>query len=152
MDVRAEAGLASRGRILVVDDDEMMRALVEVHLRNEGYTVELAEDAVVAGRILLKRRPDLLLVDVEMPYWNGLDFAATLRADTSIPFFPIIVMTAHESCAQRARRLGLECLLKPFVKDDLLGLVGRLSKPLTPDAGPLRSFHMGHGALHRNAA
>jgi DNA-binding response OmpR family regulator len=112
-----------RGHILVVDDDDSMRELVGLHLRNAGYRVEMAEDATVAGRLILRRTPDVLIVDVEMPYWNGLDFVATMRADSTIPFMPVIVMTAHEGCAQRARRLGLDCLLKPFFKNALLDLV-----------------------------
>jgi DNA-binding NtrC family response regulator len=112
-----------RGHILVVDDDDSMRELVGLHLRNAGYRTEMAEDATVAGRLILRRTPDVLIVDVEMPYWNGLDFVATMRADSTIPFMPVIVMTAHAGCAQRARRLGLDCLLKPFFKDALLDLV-----------------------------
>lgn len=112
-----------RSYILVVDDDESMRELVQLHLRNEGYRVETAEDAMAAGRLILREPPDLLVVDVEMPHWNGLDFVATIRADATIPYIPVIVMTAHEGCAQRARRLGLDCLLKPFFKNGLVDLV-----------------------------
>lgn len=111
------------GRILVVDDDPGMRDLVALHLRNAGYEVQVAEDAVDAARQILKRLPELIIVDVEMPHWNGLDFAATVRADTTIPYIPIIAMTAHQPHAQRAKSLGVDCLIKPFVKDKLLMLV-----------------------------
>ncbi|MGQ0651911.1 MAG: response regulator [Betaproteobacteria bacterium] len=112
-------------RILVVDDDPTMRELVALHLRNAGYRVQLAEDAIAGARRVLEAAPDLLLVDVEMPHWNGLDFAATMRADTALPFIPIVVMTAHEQYALRTRRLGLDCLVKPFLKDGLLKVVER---------------------------
>ncbi|MGQ0652205.1 MAG: response regulator [Betaproteobacteria bacterium] len=117
--------LVKQKRILVVDDDESMRQLVALHLRNAGYRVDTAADAIEAGRHILHEIPDLLVVDVEMPYWNGLDFMATLRADDDVRFVPAIVMTAHENQGLRARRLGLDCLMKPFLKDDLLRLVER---------------------------
>ena len=129
------------GHILVVDDDESMRELASLHLRNAGYRVETAADATVAARLLLQKRPDLLIVDVEMPYWNGLDFVATVRADSTIPMVPVIAMTAHEQHAQRAHRLGIAYLLKPFLKDALLALVeetlGSRAAVSAPAAAPL---------------
>jgi CheY-like chemotaxis protein len=57
--------------ILVVDDDESMRELLRLHLTNAGYDVRLAEDAVVAGQLVLRNPPDLIIADVEMPYMDG---------------------------------------------------------------------------------
>src|SRR5258708_32356305 len=77
-----------RPNILVVDDDKSMRDLLQLHLANAGYNVALAEDAVVAGRMFLGSTPDLLLIDVDMPYLSGLDFGATLFADTTWRVIP----------------------------------------------------------------
>ena len=57
-----------RGRkVLIVDDEESMRELLRLHLGNSGYQVTVAEDAMVAGHLLLKDRPDLMIVDVGCP-------------------------------------------------------------------------------------
>jgi CheY-like chemotaxis protein len=120
-----DAHIAPRRSILVVDDDESMRALAQVHLRNAGYEVSLAEDAVTAGRMLLESTPDLLIVDVDMPYMDGLEFAATLMADRTIPYIPVVFITAHEQFARQARVLEADCLIKPFLADQLFEVVAR---------------------------
>jgi len=124
-------------RVLVVEDHSFMRGLVGLHLRGAGYIAEMAEDAVTAARLILHSAPDLMVVDVEMPHWDGIEFCATLRADKTIRYFPIIVMTASEAHAQRASGLGLHVLLKPFMKDQLLGAIAsQLAPSADPDAAP----------------
>ena len=59
------------GRIVVVDDDHVMRTLLDMHLRNAGYEVFIAEDAVEGGHLIMKILPDLIICDVDMPYLNG---------------------------------------------------------------------------------
>lgn len=112
-----------RLNILIIEDDECMRALIALHLTEAGYAVSEAEDALVAGRALLQRTPDLLIVDVSLPYMTGLDFVATLIADVAIPRIPVILMTEHEEFAAKADILGTECLVKPFVKTRLIEAV-----------------------------
>ena len=116
---------ALRQNVLVVDDDESMRDLLRLHLSNAGYCVVLAEDALVAGREILSWTPDLLILDVELPYLSGLDFAATLIADNTIPYMPMILMTGHEEHAARGDVLGVDFLLKPFTSEQLLRTVAR---------------------------
>jgi len=115
--------------ILVADDDESMLALVRLHLSNAGYKVEVAEDAVVAGKKLLKSAPDLLVIDAEMPYLSGIDFVATLLADSTAPAVPILFITAHENHGDRFEAMGVDYLLKPFSVDALLGKVRGLLTP-----------------------
>jgi CheY-like chemotaxis protein len=113
-----------------VDDDEGILALVDLHLRNAGYEVSIAEDAVVAGRMFLESRPDLLIVDVDMPYMNGLEFVAALSADNTIPYVSVIFMTAHEDFIERAKALRAACLSKPFSVGQLLEVVERSLSPV----------------------
>lgn len=112
-------------KVLVVDDDEAIRALLRVHLTNAGYAVLLAEDAVAAGRMIYGSPPDLLIVDVELPYLNGLEFAATMMADATAPQVPIILITVHDRFVEQAQVLGVECLVKPFYAHELLESVAR---------------------------
>lgn len=112
-------------KVLVVDDERSIRDLMALHLRSAGHQVLLAEDALVAGRMLLESKPDLLLVDVDMPYMNGQDFVATLLADQTVPYVPVIFVTADETFGPRALALGADCVTKPCRADVLLDLVAR---------------------------
>ena len=113
-------------KILVVDDDESMRALVRLHLSNAGYEVAQAEDAVVAGRLLLESPPDLLIVDAEMPYLSGIDLVAALLADSTAPSVPILFITAHEQHREKFDNMGVEYLIKPFRADALVAKVAEM--------------------------
>jgi two-component system response regulator MprA len=114
-----------RINVLAVDDDEGMRELLRLHLSNAGYVVTLAEDAIAAGHRMLNLPPDLLILDADLPYLNGLDFAAALLADAKVAQVPIIFISADESFADRAARLGAEFLVKPFPRDRLLDAVAK---------------------------
>ena len=110
-------------KILVVDNDSCMRELLQLHLRSAGYHVRVAEDAVVAGRMLLQSVPDLLIVEVDLPYMSGREFVATLVADQSIPSIPVIFMTANNDFEPRAQLLGADCIVRPCRVDEVLKMV-----------------------------
>jgi DNA-binding response OmpR family regulator len=114
-----------RQTVLVVDDEPAIRELLKLHLANAGYDVRLAEDAIVAERSLREAPPDLVVVDVAMPYRGGLELVAGLSADAALSRLPVIFITGHESLASGARALGAGCLKKPFEVGALLELVGR---------------------------
>lgn len=100
-----------------------MRDLLRLHLRLAGYEVQVAEDALVAGRMVLQSPPDLVLVDVEMPYMNGVEFVATLVADQTLPCIPVIFLTALPHFEERAAELGAGYIQKPCLSADLLNAV-----------------------------
>lgn len=115
-----------RATIVVIDDDEMIRELVRLHLLNAGYEVLLAEDAVAAGRLIVEKSPALILIDVNMPYMDGYEFTAALRADPHTRGIPVVFITADEDVAQRSKQLGaLAYLSKPVRADRLLEVVSR---------------------------
>jgi DNA-binding response OmpR family regulator len=116
---------APRLNILAVDDDESMRELLRLHLTNAGYVVTLAEDAIAAGHRMLRLPPDLMILDIDLPFLNGLDFAAALLGDATLARVPIIFISAHESFAPQAERFGADFLIKPFRKERLLDSVAR---------------------------
>ena len=110
--------------ILVVDDNANMRQLLELHLRSAGYEVQLAEDGIVAGYSVLRSPPDLIITDVNMPHMDGFEFIAALRADASLPRFPVIFLTTEEEGEFRGRQLGaVGYVAKPIRADRLLALV-----------------------------
>lgn len=123
--------LPTAPRVLVAEDDDAMRALLEETLGRRGYTVETA----ATGPALLRRvaqsvqprttlpLPDLLITDVRMPGLGGLDVVAALRAADA--WLPVIVITGFGDAPTlaRARRLGAaQVLEKPFELDELCRL------------------------------
>jgi CheY-like chemotaxis protein len=119
-----------RNRILVIEDEEVMRELLRLHLSSAGYAVEVAEDAIAAGYAVLKGAPDLIICDVEMPHMNGLELFAALHADPTLPRVPVIFLTSFEEGEGRARELGAaEYLNKPVRLEELLAAVSRHLPP-----------------------
>ena len=139
--------VSTRRSVLVVEDDRPVRELLHLHLENAGYSVATAPDAVVAGKLLIQDagRFDLLVIDAHMPYMTGLEFAAALIADTTLPPLPIILITGHADLAERAGVLDVPCLVKPFTSQDLIATAEKVlaSKPLVSAAG-VREGGMNH--------
>lgn len=118
--------MPSRGRrrVVLVDDDEIIRELAALHLRNAGYCVITAEDAAVAGREILRERPDIVVCDVEMPYLDGYAFVAALRTHESTKDIPVILVSSRDDLKEHASKLGAAAYLrKPVMSDRLLELV-----------------------------
>lgn len=128
----------TRARVLVVDDEPAIRELLKLHLANAGYDVRVAEDAIVAERALREAPPDLVVVDVALPYRGGLEFVAGLSADEALAGLPVIFITGHEALARGARELGAGCLQKPFAVDALLEMVGLNLRRADRDLGEQR--------------
>ena len=113
-----------RAHILVVDDDPMSRKLLGMNLRDAGYSVTTAEDAVAAGHCVVEQLPDLVIADFKMPYMSGVEFIAALRADASIPDLPVIFITSMENRPQIAgKTFGFPLLTKPLQANELLATV-----------------------------
>jgi CheY-like chemotaxis protein len=112
--------------ILVVDDDPNVRELMRLHLGAAGYQVQVAEDAIAAGYLVLRGPPDLIISDINMPHMDGFEFVAALRADKSVPPIPVIFLTTEEEGDQRGKELGaVGYLTKPVRSDRLLALVAQ---------------------------
>jgi len=115
-----------RAKVLVVDDEAIMRELLRLHLESNGYDVLLAEDAVAAGPLVVRETPDLILVDVEMPYMNGYEFVAALKSDPATRHIPVVFLTTLDSVADEARKLGAAAYLnKPVMADRLLEVLAQ---------------------------
>jgi CheY-like chemotaxis protein len=116
---------ATPTRILVVDDDEAIRAVLTGILCDEGYLVETAADGAEALAAVARERPSAVLLDMHMPVLDGWGFVAGLR-QRGIRV-PIAVMTAARdvrvTCDEVA---GDACLAKPFVLDAVVDTVARV--------------------------
>ena len=81
-------------RILVVDDVEDNREILRARLESQGYVVDTAENGEAALAAVAANPPDLILLDVMMPRLDGIETVKLLKADTSLPFIPVILLTA----------------------------------------------------------
>src|SRR4051812_3141882 len=112
--------------ILIVDDDESIRELLRLHLSSAGYSVNVAEDAIAAGYMVLRDPPDLIISDVNMPHMDGFQFIAALKSDKSIPNIPVIFLTSMDEGDHRGKEVGaVGYLTKPVRSDRLLSMVAQ---------------------------
>lgn len=112
-------------RILVVDDLEDNLFLLQTVLEIEGYEVDTALNGRLALAKISASPPDLLLLDVMMPGMNGLDVTQRIRSNKNLPFFPILLITAHEEAnARQGLDIGADDFIrKPIDFDELLARV-----------------------------
>lgn len=117
-------GVAKGGRILVVDDEPMVRDTLGQVLAEEGYVVDLAVDGEDALDCLKAGRPDAILLDLMMPGMNGRQFLQALRNDPAYQDVPVLIMTAVHGLEVNLSSIGAsEVVEKPFDIDDLLNKI-----------------------------
>lgn len=118
-------------RVLVVDDDEVIRQLISLNLELEGYEVAAAVDGQDALERVQEWRPDVMTLDMMMPRLDGLATAAALRADPVTAHIRICLVSARAQAADRDRAAvapGIDAFLsKPFDPEDLVRIVGELA-------------------------
>jgi two-component system response regulator (stage 0 sporulation protein F) len=125
--------VAKSRRVLIVDDDAEMRALLADVLQNEGYEVGEAKDGAEAVLALRAKRFDVLLMDKNMPGPSGLDLLPGFRR--VCPQSPIIMMTAFgdvPSYMEAMEKGAVEFLFKPFRMEELKTAI---EKVIGPGAG-----------------
>lgn len=145
--------------LLVVDDDERIRGLLQKFLIRNGFLVSTARDAAQARRLLAGLEFDMLVLDVMMPGEDGISLTRALRASLTVP---ILLLTAKGETANRIE--GFEAgaddyLIKPFEPKELLLRINAIlrrvpaAKPSSPapkvlHMGPVR-YDMDRGELWR---
>ncbi|MEV8094129.1 response regulator [Kitasatospora sp. NPDC085879] len=125
------------GRVLVVDDSEVIRQLIRVNLELEGFEVVTAADGAECLEVVRRVRPDVVTLDVVMPRLDGLRTAARLRAAPETRALPIAIVSACTPAdLDRGESVGVDgYLAKPFDPADLVELVRRLMRPGRPEGG-----------------
>jgi DNA-binding response OmpR family regulator len=105
------------GRVLVVDDSDVIRQLICVNLELEGFEVVTAVDGQDALDKIHEAAPDVMTIDVKMPRLDGFDTVARLRADPRTSGLKVAMVTAcaQESDIVRGREVGVDAYVtKPF--------------------------------------
>jgi two-component system, OmpR family, alkaline phosphatase synthesis response regulator PhoP len=103
--------------ILLADDEEDIKVVVQLYLESKGYEVLTAFDGLDAIDQAKKGKPDLILLDVMMPVMNGYEVATTLRADPETREIPIVMLSAaaHEEAVAKGLQAGADdYVMKPF--------------------------------------
>jgi two-component system, OmpR family, phosphate regulon response regulator PhoB len=122
-------GPASTQRVLVVDDEPDIVALVAYHLAKSGYRVSTAANGQDALAIARQERPSLIVLDLMLPGLSGYDVLEQLRADEATRDVGVLMLTARREEPDRIRGLSLgadDYLTKPFSPPELVLRVGAI--------------------------
>ena len=121
-------------RVLVVEDDDAVREVVEWALADAGHQTIGALDGQDALRLAMVDRPDVVVLDLELPVMSGPEFVASWRAQVGANTAPIVVISARPDVREVARRLNARAAFaKPF---DLEALVAAVAQDQQPEAAP----------------
>ena len=119
-------------RILLVDDDPALRTLLRTTFEVADVAVVEAADAVAARRKIRRARPDVIVLDINMPGTTGLELCAELKSGPATRDIPIVLLTGSEDGAEAAKRAGANAFVrKPFSPLELLSVAERLAGGLS---------------------
>jgi DNA-binding response OmpR family regulator len=106
----------TKKKILVVDDDPSLTALLDSLLSGQGYNVLIAHDGLDAMVQVRKTNPDLLILDIMMPEINGYDVCRDIKFDARFKHIPIIVLTSREQelDPRIGQLMGIDYMHKPL--------------------------------------
>lgn len=125
----SEMPASSQGRILIVDDSENIRSVLQMNFEHLGYEVLSAKDGEEALRLVSERVPDVVVLDVMMPRQNGFQVCRRLKSDPATAHIPVIFLSAKGQ--KEDRFWGKDCgadeyLTKPFSAAELERIIERL--------------------------
>lgn len=118
--------------VLVVEDDETMRKALVRLLESDGYTVISAADGTQLEKIFIKDSVDLILLDIGLPWVNGLELTQVLKSHEDLKEIPIVLITglSSEADLNKGLQLGAETYIKkPFDVDVLKSTIKNLLNP-----------------------
>lgn len=134
-----------KSRILLIDDDPLMRHIVSTALAKENYVVVMADSGTEGMDLAWEQRPDLILLDVMMPDADGFSVCYQLRHHTLTANVPIIMLTALGDINEKVRGMQMgadDYITKPFDPRELVSRVGAHLRRSARDLGssPLTSL------------
>jgi len=113
-------------KILTVDDSPSVRKMVEFTLKSKGVVMEAAGDGQEALDLLARDRFDAIILDINMPRMNGLEFLEKIRADEAWAAIPVIMLTTEGQDGDKDKAMAFGAtayIIKPFKPSELLNLV-----------------------------
>jgi len=125
-------------KILIVDDEKKIAAVLKAYLEQDGFAVIIAADGPEALKLAHREEPDLIILDLMLPNLSGEEVCHRLRQEGSR--IPVIMLTAKTSVEDRVHGLGLgadDYVLKPFSPQELLARVKTILRRGEPEPGLL---------------
>ncbi len=122
--------------VLVVEDNDINMRLFHDVLEARGYNILQAKDGMDGWRIARKHRPDLIIMDIQLPDVSGLEVTKWLKDDETLKSIPIIAITAFAMDGDEERFLEGGCdayIPKPISISNFLQTVERLAEPLVAE-------------------
>jgi CheY-like chemotaxis protein len=120
-------------QILVVDDEADIVRIVKKIMEACGHTVRTAGDGLLALKEVAENRPDIIILDLNLPKMDGFEVCRRLKGDPATQAIPVLMMTAAYVTVEDARKgeqVGAdEYIIKPFLRDILVHNVTRLLHP-----------------------
>jgi len=112
--------VTSKGTILVIEDQEQNLYLMQYMLEANGYGVQLARDGEQGIRVAQEQRPDMILLDIQLPTMSGHEVARVLRSKPDLVDVPIVAVTSYAMPGDREEVMAAGC-------------TGYIEKPINPD-------------------
>ncbi len=133
----------SRENVLVVEDEPKITEVLKLYLERDGYQVTSASNGRIALETFRRRRPDIVLLDINLPEVDGLEVCRQLRKESSVP---IIMLTARDEEADKL--IGLELgaddyVTKPFSPREVVARVRAVLRRLSPAQPASEIFRSG---------
>jgi CheY-like chemotaxis protein len=132
-------------KVLLVDDDPLMHRLYRPHVERAGYEVLSAHTGMEAIEIALQNPPQIIVMDIMMPYLDGLSTVREIKRENTTKNIPVIVITANPQyhlSQQESKWAGADCFLtKPFPPGKLVSAIEQLvpsGRPPASDGNPAR--------------
>lgn len=116
----------SKTRVLIVDDEQKMRRILQIILGNQRYDIDLAQDGIEALNFFRRQQYDLVITDLKMPRMNGMELIDAIHRDK--PDIPVIVITAHgsvESAVKAMKSGAYDYITKPFENEEIRIIVSK---------------------------
>lgn len=119
-------------RILVIEDNEYNLYLIKFILEKNGYQVIEAREGLKGVELAIKEKPDLIILDIQLPDINGLEAAQRIRASEIDNKVPIVAVTSYAMVGDREKMLAAGCtgyIEKPINPDTFLAEIEKFLKP-----------------------
>lgn len=109
-----------KGNILLIEDNEQNRYLATFLLEKSGYSVTSAEDGILGIEMAGRMRPELILLDIQLPSMDGYAVARALRSNPDLSSIPIVAVTSYAMMGDREKTIEAGCN-------------GYIEKPINPE-------------------
>ncbi len=122
--------------VLVVEDNDLNMKLFHDVLEAHGYNVLQAKDGIEGWRMAREHRPDLILMDIQLPDVSGLEVTKWLKDDETLKSIPVIAVTAFTMAGDEAKIRDGGCdayIVKPISIPDFLRTIERFARPLVAE-------------------